>query len=64
MGKSADKREVWCGCEMRIIRFYHWLKTAWAQSKHKKVVTVEVVIDRSVVPIIDDEIFPDLFPEG
>ena len=49
---------------MRIIRFYHWLKTAWSQSKYKKVETVEVVIDRSVVPIIDDEIFPDLFPEG
>jgi len=49
---------------MRIIRFYHWLKTAWSQSKYKKVETVEVVIDRSVVPIIDDEIFPNLFPVG
>jgi len=61
MGESADKREVWGGCEMRIIRFYHCLKTAWSQSKLE---TIEVVIDRSVIPIIDDEIFPDLFPEG
>jgi hypothetical protein len=62
---------------MRIIRFYHRLKNqyrihkyglslstiikiAWSQSKLQ---TIEVVIDRSVIPIIniDDEIFPDLF---
>jgi len=34
------------------------IKIAWSQSKHKKVETIEVVIDRSVMPIIniDDEI--------
>jgi len=63
---------------MRIIRFYHRLKNqyrihrysfpiwtivriAWSRSKQAEM--VEVVIDRSVIPIIDDEIFPDLFPD-
>ena len=57
---------------MRIIRFYHRLKNQYRIHKHglslstiikiaykqSKIETVEVVIDRSVIPIIniDDEI--------
>jgi len=38
------------------------VRIAWSQSKHKKVETVEVVVDRSVMPMSEDT-FPDLFPE-
>ena len=62
---------------MRIIRFYHRLKNQYRIHKHglslstiikiaykqSKIETVEVVIDRSVIPMSEENTFPDLFPE-